>query len=257
MKRILSTLTQKWPEYLLETAVITLGILAAFALNNWNENRKDRIQETAILGQLKTEFNSNLAQIDEKIEIRDRMLSSAISLLEFIDSPDQRDKDSINTCITWTIPYTTFDPIVNDLASSGNLRIIKSDSLKQLLSFWTSEIVQVVEGEQSWTKYRNEVYVPYLIENYQLRSMRNESMRTNLLRSFLIDQVDISDTYKIKEIGETSHKEDFNHLLDLPDYEDHLVRLIVSCRNTQHQAHILRDRMMNIMELIESELSTK
>ena len=255
MNRILNTVSRKWPEYLLEIMVITIGILAAFALNNWNENRKDRLQERAILAQLRSEFESNLTQIDEKIEIRDRMLNAALQLLDFIDSPQLRDKDSINLSIAWTIPYTTFDPIVNDLASSGSLRLIKSDSLKKLLSFWTSEIVQVTEGEASWEKYRNEVYVPFLIDNYQLRTMRNESMKTNLLRSFLINQAERSAYYKIKEIGTTGHKEDYDHLLDLPDYEDHLVRLIVNNRNTQHQAYILRDRMVSIMELIKSELN--
>lgn len=257
MKKIVSHLSTDWYKYLLELIVITAGILAAFGLNNWNENRKDRLQEVAILGQLKTGFESNLDQMDEKIEIRDRMLEAALQLLKFIDNPANRVKDSINISIAWTIPYTTFDPIINDLASSGSLRIIKSDSLKQLLSFWTSEIIQVSEGEASWTKYRNEVYVPFLVKHYQLRTMRNQSMQTNLLRSFLINQADRSDSYKITEIGTSKHKEDYNYLLDQPDYEDHLVRLIVSNRNTQHQAYILRDRMVSILDLINSELTSK
>jgi len=236
-----------------EIVLVVIGILIALQINNWNESRLDRIQETAILKQLRTEFKSNLKQLDEKIGIRNYMMAAAIKLLNYIDEPDKRNVDSIDTQIAKTVPYTTFDPIINDLATSGSLRLIRNDSLKQLLSFWTSEIIQVTEGEQTWAKYRNEIYIPFIIKNYQVRTMRNKAMKTGILFTFLINQENRAS--EIKEIGSSKYNIDFNLLLDNPDYEDHLVRCIVTNRNTQQQSFILRDRIVEILKLLDEEIN--
>lgn len=143
----------KFSKYLIyaigEIVLVVIGILIALSINNYNESRIDRLSEQTILKQLKSEFNSNLIQLDEKIGIREYMMNSAIQLLDYIDNPVIRNVDSVDMHVAKTIPYTTFDPIINDLATSGNLRLIRNDSLKALLSIWTSEIVQVTEGEQT------------------------------------------------------------------------------------------------------------
>ncbi|EMY80257.1 hypothetical protein ES731_12550 [Psychroflexus gondwanensis] len=245
--------TGKYLKYAIgEVVLVVIGILIALSINNWNESRIDRISEQAILRQLKSEFNSNLKQLDEKIGIRSYIINSAIQLLANIDNPSIRNIDSIEMHLAKTIPYTTFDPILNDLATSGNLRLIKNDSLRALLSVWTSEIVQVTEGEQTWAKYRNEIYIPFLIKNYQVRSLRNKAMKTNLLYTFLINQENRES--EIKDIGNSKHFSDFNTLLDNPDYEDHLVRCITTNRNTQQQAFILRDRIVEILDILNKEI---
>lgn len=161
--------TTKYFKYAVgEIILVVIGILIALSINNWNEERKDRIREQAILNQLKTEFKNNLAQLDQKNRSKRESINSALQLIKYIDSTSLRNKDSVNYHLVRTIPFTTFDPIINDLASSGELRIIRNDSLKQKLTFWTSETADLREEELSWQNYRDNRYEPFLVEHYQL-----------------------------------------------------------------------------------------
>jgi hypothetical protein len=56
LKRIFSTLSEKWPEYFLEVLVITMGILGAFILNNWRDNALERQSELESLASLKQDL---------------------------------------------------------------------------------------------------------------------------------------------------------------------------------------------------------
>lgn len=251
----------KTSKYLLyaigEIILVVIGILIALQINNWNQSRKEHIEERAILEQVRTEFQSNLKQLDEKIAIRDRQLSGAQDLLVFIDLPKLRVKDSVEKAITETVGYTTFDPIINDLAGSGNLRLIQRDSLKLLLSQWTSELVQVVESEQTWVSYRNNIYLPFLIENTQLRTARNSAMKDNFIGQFLID-VDDEDAMnsRIDTLGNSAHPYDINDLLNNPDFEDHLTRCIVTNNISNVQSFILRKRILLILDILDEELDS-
>ena len=137
--------TGKYLKYAIgEIILVMVGILLALQVNNWNENRKERAQETILLKQLLTDFNSNLNQLDQKISFRKDFMNSSKQLFRYIDNPNLRHKDSIDFHIAKTMPYATFDPIINDLASSGELSLIKNTELKHALSRWSSEINDVI-----------------------------------------------------------------------------------------------------------------
>ena len=251
----------KLSKYLLyasgEIILVMIGILLALQVNNWNENRKERTQETLLLKQLLTDFNSNLAQLDQKISFRKDFMNSSKQLFKYIDNPNLRDKDSVETHIAKTLPYATFDPINYDLASSGELNIIQNTELKHALTRWSSEINDVIEDEIVWKKYRNEQYFPFLIKNYQLRTIRNNAYRANILGLYSLKIGENNDAYSKDYIGVSKHEEDLEALLDHPDLEDHLTRCYSINSWANVQSDILRNRLVEIITLIEQEIKVK
>lgn len=237
-----------------EIILVVIGILIALQINNWKEEQAERREETAILHQLHTEFTSNLKQLDEKIEVKMDLIEAVKKLFQLIDHPSLRQKDSVDRLLGLTIPYSTFDPIVSDLASSGSLRLIQSDSLKLLLSLWTSDVVSVQEDDLGWKKIRNELYTPFLIEHYQLRTIRQVAIESGLIKNYLIEAGNQQTEVLDESIGLSRHKADINVLLDHPNFEDLLERAISTNRFALSQSLILRKRILEIMALLEWEL---
>ncbi len=90
--------TGKYLKYAIgEIVLIVIGILIAISINNWNEERKDRIKEQVILHQLKEEYESNLKQLESKIKMRNIVIKSSQKLLAYIDNPGFVEGE-VNSC---------------------------------------------------------------------------------------------------------------------------------------------------------------
>ena len=63
MKRILQTLSQKWPEYLIESIVIVASILGAYALDSWNEQRQREEKLQALFEKVKDDLAFDLSRL--------------------------------------------------------------------------------------------------------------------------------------------------------------------------------------------------
>ena len=237
-----------------EILLVVIGILIALQINNWNEEVKSLTEEKIILKQLQIDFNSNLEQLDQKIGMRVDFIKSSQQLFKCIDDPSQRIKDTIDYYIAKTLPYATFDPIIIDLASTGELSLIKNVELKHALTRWTSEINDVIEDEIIWKNYRNDIYFPFLVEHYQLRTIRNKAYQSNILGQYSLEINKNIESYAKGNIGNSKHKEDFNSLLNNPDFEDHLTRCYSINSWANIQSSILRKRIVEIIMLIDEEI---
>ncbi|MEQ8240343.1 MAG: hypothetical protein RIA69_14085 [Cyclobacteriaceae bacterium] len=86
MKRLLTTLAEKWPEYLLEILVLIIGIYGAFAVDNWNESRKDKLLENEILSEIKVSLIKTLDDLDFNIKYRNQSLKSQDLIINWMSN---------------------------------------------------------------------------------------------------------------------------------------------------------------------------
>ncbi len=244
----------KFSKYLLyaigEIVLVVIGILIALQINNWNENKKERRQERELLIQLESEFESNLHQLDEKIEMREEMISASLNLLNCIDNKGSCDNKNIIKYISKSIFAPTFDPIVNDINSSGRIQLLRDSKLKQKLSLWTSEIIQVTEEEQMWSHYRSTQYIPFLLEEGFERNVIDEVWTQNRSQSFQLDKEGVNDF----KIGKSKKEIAFTRLLDNVKFEGLVVQCASFSKLANSQSLSLRKRIVEILEIINNEL---
>ncbi|WP_445382979.1 DUF6090 family protein [Robiginitalea sp. IMCC43444] len=232
-----------------EIALVVIGILIALQINNWNEEKQERKKEKVLLSQLQSDFTSNLEQLDDKIEMRNNMILASLKLLEYVNHPEKRNIDSIYTKIGFTIVAPTFDPIVNDILSSGRVQLLRNNELKGKLSSWTSEVVQVTEEEAKWAQYENRHYST-LLEYGSMRNILDKFWKNNVTESYLLDKGKKSKF----DVGNSNKEIDLNHLLDHSNFEDHIAFCATLAKIANSQSDILRSRIIEILDLIELEL---
>ncbi|NKI30948.1 DUF6090 family protein [Croceivirga thetidis] len=244
----------KFSKYLLyaigEIILVVIGILIALQINNWNENRIAQQKEQELLLQLHSEFKSNLEQLEQKISLRNSMINASFKLLEYVDHPEKRNNDSILKHLGYTVLSPTFDPIVNDINSSGRIGLIQSAELKEKLSLWTSEIIQVTEEEQVWLHYRNNNYMPLLLKKGMYRNLVNQYWKDNIIEAFHLDKNIKADFY----LGDTKREINLSVLLDEIQFENHIAQCATFANLANSQSLSLRNRIVELLELIEQDL---
>lgn len=251
-KRLLSE--NRFSKYLIyaigEIILVVIGILIALQINNRNQYYQERKLESELLEQLHSEFKSNLEQLEAKFTTRKMMIKSATKLLEYKDRKKLVNRDSIIEHIAFTYLTPTFDPIVNDLTSSGRVQLIQSSELKGLLSRWTSQIIQVTEVEKSWLEYRNKFYFPVLHENSSMRNIINHSWQKNS-NKLLQSGKSINNTMAI---GNSTIPEDFSKLFNAKNFEDNLAHCAFYSKVINSESEILIKSVIKILNIIENEL---
>lgn len=144
MKRILSILSQKWPEYIIESLVIVASILGAYALDTWNDNRKNQQHEIVILKNLKSDLEEDVNGYNSAIADLSIRKAFVDSILFLVGNPAIEIDHSklVHWMVTsgYIIDYKPVFPTYNEILGAGLLSIISNEPIKNDLAKYKSQI---------------------------------------------------------------------------------------------------------------------
>ncbi|WP_421763947.1 DUF6090 family protein [Ekhidna sp.] len=233
-----------------EIILVVVGILIAISIDNWNHKNNETAQEQIILRQLQAEYAENLKQLEEKMYMRNQMLEAANRILSYIDNPSGVHRDSLIFDIGMVIRDPTFDPIQNDLIASGNIRLIRNDTLRKILSNWTSDVYQVQEIELEWQKIRSEFINPFTIEIGIQRDIADIIWKDGYTPVEALDQ-NIS---IVNKVGPSKKAPSTREILQNRELEGIAAITITYSQIGNIQSQALRDRILLINNYISQDL---
>jgi hypothetical protein len=149
MKRILSILKDKWPEYILEILVLIIGIYGAFELSNYGETRTRKNTELEILKSCKTELVADLAEIKWNMEELQKSQKAFEVILQVLEN-DGSYHDSLSSHFNYTLLPMHFVHSTSsfETAKSRGLDIISNTDLRiKLISLYDSQYDFFLQGE--------------------------------------------------------------------------------------------------------------
>jgi hypothetical protein len=175
-----------------EILLVVIGILIALQINNWNNNRNDRLKEKQLLINLRQEFKTNLDELKFDHQINTDCLNTLYNFLQSDKTAfTPKEIDSVNGIFTTFASFDARVGIINETIASGKLDLIQNDSLKNKLSQWTGELNDLAEDivirREHWLKQ----LLPIIRKHIPTRNIDKYAYRSDYSRDSIIKPISI------------------------------------------------------------------
>ena len=163
---------QNWFAVALEVVIVVLGVLIAFQVNAWGAERADRAREQVLLRGLRADFAENRAKYERIAEVRALSIRQ-LRDLHALTGPDAPDPDPalFDSLLFALLDWRNLDPTagrVDALLGSGQIALVRNDSLQAALASWPTVLDDMEENERLIEAISTERVLPYLATRYPL-----------------------------------------------------------------------------------------
>ncbi len=235
-----------------EIILVVVGILIALSINNWNEVRKERIDEKKILLNLRSEFEDNLQEIKRAQNIRLKILEATNAVFSLIDGKEIDNRELLDSLLSFSFINPSFDPAtgsLNSLINSGRFEIMTNDSLRKLLISWPGLVSDLQEGE-IFLRGQVNFYSPQLDENISIRNISTYKTRKELPEEYF----EIMNNVGLVQ-SESKNKSDYKSLFQSHPFENLLSRRYMSINDTYIEGEVIVSLNKKIIKLLDRELN--
>ena len=160
-----------WSRYVLEALTIVFSVLFALAIDALWDYRLDRVAEREYLAGLRDEFEASAVELEsDKLE-REKILRRTEALLARTRGVGDVPADSLGPWTASALNYRFFTPVhsvLDDLMSSGNLKLIRSRALRRALLDYEQERQRLAVIEQRERDFLAEQLEPHLARSLPL-----------------------------------------------------------------------------------------
>jgi len=134
---------QNWFAVGLDFAVVVIGILIAFQITTWNEQRQERAREQQYLGRIAAELDNTILEIEDAISLTNERQALGEYLLRTTEDPELVRADPATFFNALILSGYTFSPRIrshafDEMQSAGELNILRDRALRyDLTEFYT------------------------------------------------------------------------------------------------------------------------
>jgi hypothetical protein len=159
-----------------EIAIVTAGILIAFALDTWWDNRATAEREQIHLRALVTDFEQNVAALQALIETEEDVMAKSRELLELTRMSPPIPTASLVELMNGVFNSKRYEPVMGAyeaLVNSGGLMLIRDEPLRAALA----EFAARVDGKyaESWSDEHYFAFAREFGASFMLYSWEGES----------------------------------------------------------------------------------
>ena len=243
-KKLISMETGKYLRYAVgEIVLVVIGILIALQVNNWNEYRKEKVEEKKILLSLHNEISNNLESLQVVIEEKNKIIDVNQYIIDNTGKNGEwksmKPLDSLMNYISlsgWI--FVPQNGVLNEIINSGKLLLIENDLIKNEIASLPQLLSLMIEEDRQYRLDLHQYFLPFLSKNYNLIELTKYR--------------ELLENYSFK-MGETNFSKSIPELLDSREFENILTIQSIWIKFSNEMSINQKNKYLEIQKLIEKE----